>query len=149
MTTTLTQTAPAAESTEEPIRVLLVDDHWPTRESVARLINDETDMQVVADVATGEDTMVAARLFQPGVAVLDILLPGMTGIEVCRQMAKDMPATKLVALSNHAGTRLVKAFMEAGGTAYVRKDRAFEELVPAIRCALSGATYFGQDVMNP
>ena len=131
-----------------PFRVLLADDHGPTREEIVRLIGQEPDMVVVADVATGEDAVTAAQTMQPDFIVLDILLPQRNGIEVCRTISDMLPGVRVVALSNHSGPPLVKAFFEAGGMGYVRKDHAFEELVPAIRAILSGRQYLGRQAMQ-
>lgn len=132
----------------KPFRVLVADDHSPTREEMVRLIARETDMVVVADVGTGEEAVAAARTMQPDFIVLDILLPQMNGIEVCRAVSDKLPGVRVVALSNHSGLRLVKAFIDAGGMGYVRKDRAFEELVPAIRAILAGRQFLGREVMQ-
>jgi len=129
-------------------RVLLADDHDPTREELVRLIGREADMVVVANVATGEDAVTAALTLQPDFIVLDILLPQRNGIEVCRAVSGKLPGVRVVALSDHVGPALVKAFLDAGGMGYVRKNHAFEELVPAIRAILAGREYVGRDVMK-
>ena len=131
-----------------PFRVLLADDHDATREEMVRLIGKEVDMVVVADVATGEEAVAAAAIVEPDFVVLDILLPQRNGFEVCRAISDKLPGVRVVALSNHSGPPLVKAFFEAGGMGYVRKDHAFEELIPAIRTILAGRHYMGQQVMQ-
>ena len=141
----MTETATAKR---RPFRVLLADDHDPTREEMVSLIGKESDMVVVADVATGEEAVAVAQTVQPDFIVLDILLPQRNGIEVCRAISDKLPGVRVVALSNHAGPPLVKAFFEAGGMCYVRKDHAFEDLVPAIRAILAGRQYLGRHVMQ-
>lgn len=132
----------------KPFRVLLADDHAPTRQEVVGLIGREGDMTVVADVGTGEEAVAAAWTMQPDLILLDILLPQMNGIEVCRAVTAQLPGVRVVALSNHSGQRLVNAFLAAGGMGYVRKDRVFDELVPAIRSILAGNQYLGREVMQ-
>jgi DNA-binding NarL/FixJ family response regulator len=132
-----------------PFRILLADDHGPTRAEIVRLIGLETDMVVVADVATGEEAVEVAQTVLPDFIVLDILLPQRNGIEVCRAISNKLPGVRVVALSSHSGPPLVKAFFEAGGMGFVRKDHAFEDLVPAIRAILSGREYLGRQVMQP
>lgn len=105
-------------------------------------------MEVVADVATGEDAVAAAQTIQPDFIVLDILLPQKNGIETCRAISEKLPGVRVVALSNHSGPSLVNAFFKAGGMGYVRKDHAFEELVPAMRMILSGRQYLGRQVIQ-
>ena len=131
-----------------PFRVLLAEDHAPTRQEVVQLICREADMVVVADVETGEDAVEMAQTVLPDFVVLDILLPKKNGIEICRAISDKLPGVRIVALSNHAGPPLVKAFFNAGGMGYVRKDHAFEELIPAIRAILSGRQYLGHQVMQ-
>ncbi len=131
-----------------PFRVLLAEDHDPTRLELVRLIAKETDMVVVADVASGEAAFDIAQTLQPDFIILDILLPQKNGIETCRAISDKLPGVRVVALSNHSGPPLVKAFFEAGGMGYVRKDHAFEELIPAIRMILSGRQYLGRQVMQ-
>ena len=130
-----------------PFRVLLADDHAPTREEIMQLIEKEDDMTVVAEVASAEDAITAAQSLQPDFVVLDILLPQQTGIDACRAISARLPGVRIVALSNHSGPPLVKAFFAAGGMGYVRKEHAFEELIPAIRTILSGRQYLGRQAM--
>jgi len=141
-------TATAKTDGRKPFRVLLADDHAPTRQEMVTLIGREDDLLVVADVATGEEAVTTAQTVCPDFIVLDILLPRMNGIEVCRVITDKLPGVRVVALSNHSGQRLVKAFFAAGGMGYVRKDHAVEELVPAIRSILAGRQYLGHDVME-
>ncbi len=140
--------SPPKAGSRRPYRVLLADDHDPTREEILRLISREADMTVVASVATGEAAVIAAQATQPDFIVLDILLPLQNGIEVCRAVSAALPGVRIVALSNHAGPQLVKAFFKAGGMGYVRKDHAFEDLIPAIRTILGGREYLGRQVLH-
>jgi len=135
-------------ATGRPFRVLLADDHDPTREEIMRLISQEPDLEVVANVATGEEAVAAAQIVLPDFIVLDILLPQKNGIETCRAISEKLPGVRVVALSNHSGPSLVNAFFKAGGMGYVRKDHAFEELVPAMRMILSGRQYLGRQVIQ-
>jgi DNA-binding NarL/FixJ family response regulator len=142
------QEGPLKSENCRPYRVLLADDHDPTREEILRLISREADMTVVASVATGEEAVSAAQTSLPDFIVLDILLPLQNGIEVCRAVSDALPGARIVALSNHAGPLLVKAFLKAGGMGYVRKDHAFEDLIPAIRTILGGREYLGREVLH-
>ncbi|MEI8242498.1 MAG: response regulator transcription factor [bacterium] len=126
--------------------ILLVEDHKPTRNEVRALIEGQPDMRVVAESSTGEDAVIRAREWRPDVVVIDIFLPGMNGVEATRLICAEQPAVRVLALSNHFGASLVQAIQDAGGLGYVRKSRAFEELVPAIRTILSGRQYLGRQV---
>jgi DNA-binding NarL/FixJ family response regulator len=124
-------------------KIIVVDDHAPTRTETIRLIGRESDLEVVAEAASGEEAVDVARTTRPDVAIMDILLPNMNGIEASRIIASELAGVRIVALTNHSGSALVNAFMAAGGSGYVRKDHAFEELIHAIRSALDGRRYFG------
>lgn len=125
------------------MKVLLVEDHIPTREQVKSLISQEADLTVIAAVGSGEEAIETARKLLPDVVVMDILLPGMNGIDATRSILKERPRTCVLALSNHAGPTLVQAVMSAGGLGYVSKNRASDELILAIRAVGAGKTYIG------
>lgn len=125
------------------MKILLVDDHVPTREAIKSLIGQEVDLSVVAEAGTGEEALDLARDLQPDVVVMDIMLPGMNGIEAMRRILAEHPQMHVLALSNHSGTSLVQAVQDAGGLGYVRKNRAFEELVLAIRAVAAGTPFIG------
>ena len=123
------------------MRILLVEDHQPTRNEIRALIEQQADMTVVAESATGEDALEKAREVHPDVVVMDILLPGLNGIEAARRIRVEHSSVRGLALSNHIGESLVRAILDAGGLGYVRKSRAFEELIPALRAVASGEQY--------
>jgi len=123
---------------------MLVEDHQPTRKEMRSLIEGESDMTVVAESPTGEDAVDKARELHPDIIIMDILLPGINGIETTRQIRAELPEVKVLALSNHIGDALVRAILKVGGLGYVRKRRAFEELVPALRSVAAGKKYIAE-----
>jgi DNA-binding NarL/FixJ family response regulator len=123
------------------MKILLVEDHKPTRDEMRALIERQPDMTVVAEAETGESAVEKARDEKPDVIVMDILLPGMNGIETTRKIRNERPDVKVLALSNHFGDSLVQAILDAGGMGYVRKSKAFEELIPALRSVAAGQLY--------
>lgn len=127
------------------MKIMLVEDHAATRTEMRELVERQSDMTVVAEAATGEDAVVKARTEKPDVIVMDILLPGINGIEATRRIRMEQPGVRVLALSNHFGESLVQAVVNAGGLGYVRKSRAFEELVPALRAVSIGLTYVSQE----
>ncbi|MBN1270220.1 MAG: response regulator transcription factor [Kiritimatiellae bacterium] len=131
------------------IRVMLVDDHEPTRQHMTALIEREADMKVVAEASNGEDSMAKVLEVSPDVIVMDILLPGMNGVDTSRRIVSLWPSARIVVLSNHSGQALVQAVLDAGALGYVRKDLAFEELIPAIRAVAAGEEYLGEKILNP
>jgi DNA-binding NarL/FixJ family response regulator len=131
---------------EQILQVMLVDDHTPTRQEMRALINRQQDMVVSGESATGEAAVEDARRLHPDVVIMDIALPGITGVEAMKTIIRDLPQTKIVALSNHSGRILVQAILNAGGMGYVRKDRAFEELIPAIHTVSDGEKFMGRHI---
>ena len=127
-------------------KVLLVDDHAPTREEMRILIDRQQNMAVCGQSETGEAAVEDARRIEPDLIIMDIALPGITGVEAMKIIMREHPQTKILALSNHSGRILVQAIINAGGMGYVRKDRAFEELIPALHTLLQGETYLGRHV---
>jgi len=125
------------------MRVLLVDDHTPTREHVKTLLSQEQDLNVVAAVGSAEEALEMARLHRPDVVVMDLMLPGMNGVDATRLLLGEMAETRIMVLSNHSSPALVRAVLEAGGLGYVRKNRACDELIPAIRVVGAGRQYIG------
>jgi len=117
----------------ENMKVLLVDDHIPMRKQVKSLIGKEKDLDVVADVGSAE----------PDVVVMDVMLPGMNGINATAVILAERPETRILALSNHAGAALVRAVLNAGALGFVSKHRAAEELIPAVRAVAAGECYLG------
>lgn len=125
------------------MRILLIDDHKATREEIRALIEREADMRVVAEAGTGEAGVDQALAQHPDIVVMDILLPGMNGIEATRRILAEQPGIRVLALSNHSGESLEQAILDAGGMGYVRKSNAFEELVPALRLVHAGQKCVG------
>lgn len=123
------------------MRILLVEDHKATRDEMRALIESEPGMSVVAEAGTGEAAVDSARYAKPDVVVMDILLPGINGIETSRRILAEQPGIRVLALSNHFGDSLVKAILDAGGMGYVLKRKAFGELIPALRAVVAGQRY--------
>jgi len=127
------------------MKVMLVEDHVPTREQVKTLIGLEKDMEIIAAVGSAEEAIEIAEQLQPDVIVMDILLPGMNGIDASRSILAENPGIHILALSNHSGSALVQAILDVGALGYVRKNRAFEELISAIRTVGAGKQYIGEN----
>ena len=128
------------------MKIMLVEDHDLTRRQMASLIKHEGDMVVVADAVNAEESLATARKSKPDVIVMDILLPGMSGVDASRQIKELLPGARILILSNHSGEALVQAALDAGALGYVRKDHAFEELIPAIRAVAAGRQFLGEKI---
>ena len=128
------------------IRVLLADDHNIVREGLRSLLEKEPDIEVVAMADNGRMAVQLAGELKPDVAVLDIAMPEMNGIEATRRISQDDPEIKILALSMHSARRFVTEALSAGAKGYLLKDCAAEELVRAIRTVAANETYLSPKV---
>jgi two-component system response regulator NreC len=123
------------------IRVLIADDHKIIRDGLKALINTESGMEVIAEAENGPDSVQLSRQLRPTVAILDVSMPGMSGIEATRMIRKEAAGTRVIGLSMHSDRRYVLGMLEAGASGYLLKDCAFAELVKAVRDVAEGNTY--------
>jgi two-component system, NarL family, response regulator DevR len=119
-------------------RILLVDDHAIVRLGLMTLLNDQPDMEVIAEASTAAEAVQAVEKFSPDVVLMDIRLPGEGGIEATRQVMARFPDTKVVMLTSFADEDLVVRAISAGAVGYVLKQVGNEELLRAIQAAARG-----------
>ncbi|MGE5462388.1 MAG: response regulator transcription factor [Syntrophothermus sp.] len=119
-------------------RILLVDDHAIVRLGLMTLLNDQPDMEVVAEASTAGEAVRAVEKFHPDVVLMDIRLPGEGGIEATRQVTARFPDSKVVMVTSFADDDLVVRAIGAGAVGYVLKQVGNEELLRAIRAAARG-----------
>lgn len=120
------------------IRVLLVDDHALVREGTRRLIEAEDDLEVVGEAANGEEAIAAVRQLHPDIAIMDIAMPGMGGIEATRAIKADCAETAVLVLSAYDDEPYLVALLEAGAAGFLLKNVNGHELVEAIRAVARG-----------
>jgi len=120
------------------IRVLIVDDHGVMRAGLHALIDRHSDLEVVGEAADGGGAIEKVAELQPDVVVIDIGLPDMSGVDVIQRIRQTSRGVALVALTMHDDLPLVRAVLAAGGSGYVVKTAAADELVSAVRTAHSG-----------
>jgi DNA-binding NarL/FixJ family response regulator len=123
------------------IRIMLVDDHALLREALGRLLEDADDLRVVGSFDEGSVALAFAAREEPDVAIVDIAMPGASGIDVARQLRTASPATRLLMLSMHARADYVEQALRAGVHGYVVKECAGEEVVAAVRAVHAGRRY--------
>ena len=116
------------------------------REGLAGLLAAEKDFRVAAEAGDGREALRLASELQPDVAILDVTMPGMNGIETARAIARDCPAVRMLALSMHAESRFVAEMFKAGASGYVLKMCDFDELAEAVRTVAAGETYVSRQV---
>ena len=123
------------------IRVLLADDHAIVREGVKRILAGEPDIEVVGEASDGAEAVALAKQLRPTVAVLDISMPRLDGIEATRQIRAALPETHTIALTMHADDSYVFQLIKAGSSGCVLKHDAAPDLIEAIRSAARGEAF--------
>ena len=123
------------------IRVLLADDHSIVRAGLRSLIEDTGDMEVVHEAADGAEAISQAHRLNPDVAVVDISMPGMDGLEVVSRLKSELPGLPILILTMHEEEQYVVRSISAGAKGYITKRSAPEQLVKAIRQLHSGGRY--------
>lgn len=122
------------------IRLLVVDDHEVVRLGLRMLLEAEEDMVVVGEAADGEEALRLASQLRPDVVVMDIRLPGRSGLEACQAIRQRRPKTRVIMLTSYLSEELVTQAIRAGASGYVLKNIDSMELVQAIRSAYAGRT---------
>jgi DNA-binding NarL/FixJ family response regulator len=128
------------------LKILLADDHQILRQGLKTLLHGQADMKVVAEASDGRSAVAQAKQLLPDVAVMDITMPDLNGIEATRQLTIAAPNTKVIALSAHADLRNAAEMLKAGARGYLVKEGIFEELLEAIRTVVSGSIYLSPKV---
>jgi len=122
----------------DTLRIMLVDDHYLVRVGLTSVIALEPDMAVCAEAATGEQAIALFRASRPDVTLMDVRLPGMSGLEATQAIRADCPDARIIMLSTYGGDEEVYGALQAGAMAYLMKSVAREELVLTIRKAAAG-----------
>lgn len=130
------------------IRVLIAEDHATVRHGLKLLIDSEPDMEVVAEASDGRTALERVVSGAPTVAVLDISMPEMNGLEATRLLRVRAPATAIVVLTRHTDPAYVQELIGAGAVGYVLKQSASHELVTAIRAAARGDGYLDPNLAS-
>ena len=123
------------------IRILLVDDHQILRDGLRMALDQEAGMEVVGEAGDGETAIRLVRQLKPDVAIMDIAMPGMTGVDATRRIAVDAPETKIIVLSMYPKAALVTEALRAGASGYILKENAFSSVVAAIKKITAGERY--------
>lgn len=129
---------------KKKIRIMVVDDHFAIRMGLTGSINLEPDMAVEAEASNGSQAIEGFRKHQPDIVLMDLKLPGASGIEATAAICKEFPKAAIIMLSTHDGEEDIYRSLQAGARAYILKDAAREELVAAIR-----KVHVGERVISP
>jgi len=128
----------------EPIRILLADDHTMVREGTRKILEREADLRVVAEASDGREALVLVERDHPDVAVVDISMPVMNGIEATKGIKRLSPETAILVLTAYDDDQYVFAILEAGAAGYLLKNARGNELIEAVR-----KVHAGESVLQP
>ncbi len=130
------------------IKIVLADNHKLMRDGLKALLEKHTDMEVIAEAADGRELLRLIGKLAPDVAVVDVVMPNLNGIEAVRQITAQFPEVKVVALSMHLNKQFVVGMLRAGASAYLVKDCAFGELHQAISAVVANHTYLSPRISD-
>lgn len=123
----------------EKITVLLVDDHEMMRQGLCKIVNDQKDMVVIGEASDGKQAVELCRAISPDIIIMDVSMPVMNGIEATRLIKSQLPNARIIGLSFNGSTAIIHNMINAGATAFLKKDEAFEILCKTIRAEASAS----------
>jgi len=129
-----------------PVRVLLADDHALVRAGIRALLQGLEGVTVVAETGNGAEVLELARTHRPDVVLLDISMPGLSGLDVSVQLERELPEVRVVVLSMHANEEYVLQALRSGAAGYMLKDSATAELELALKAVMRGETYLSPPI---
>jgi len=130
------------------IRIIIADDHTIVRHGLTRLLQQDSDVEVVAQAQNGHATVELARELSPDIVVMDVGMPDLNGIDATQQILRENSKIKVLALSMHSGRKFVVAMLKAGASGYLLKDCALEELTTALQTIMSGKIYLSPAITD-
>jgi DNA-binding NarL/FixJ family response regulator len=126
------------------VRILIADDHSVVRAGLRAMLEQKSNLRIVAEASTGEDAIAKAREYHPDIAILDIRMPGISGIETCRQILAQVEGCRIIMLTAYAEDELLFAAIQAGASGYVLKRIGDNDLVHAVERVSRG-----EDMLDP
>ncbi len=130
------------------ITILLADDHALMREGCRMMLEFENDFEVVGEAQDGRQAVELAKKLHPDVALMDITMPSLNGLEAARQIQKAVPATRVLMLSAHSDDAYVKTATESGAAGFILKENPARDVCRAIRKVHQGKTFFSPDIVR-
>ncbi len=126
------------------ISVLIADDHTILRQGLVSLLQQDSDIRVLAEAADGLSAVKKALALKPNVIVIDISMPELNGMEAVKRLNEQLPEAKILVLTMHEEQEYVVHMVRAGAAGYLLKDSASDELIDAVKALAAGKTYFSQ-----
>jgi DNA-binding NarL/FixJ family response regulator len=127
-------------------RILLADDHALVRAGIRAILRDIPNLQVIGEAGDGHDALKKIESFKPDIALVDVAMPGLNGLDIAARVAKEFPATRVIILSMHKTEEYVLQALRVGASGYVLKDANADELEFAIRAVWRGESYLSPAV---
>jgi DNA-binding NarL/FixJ family response regulator len=128
------------------LRLLLADDHTLVRQGLRKLLEEQPEWRVVAEAGDGRDAIRLAEQHKPDVAIIDVAMPLLNGVETTRQIARRVPGVRILVLSMYADEAYVTQILKAGATGYLLKDSADVDLLQAVSAVAQGKSFFSPAV---
>lgn len=128
------------------LRILLADDHTVVRQGLRKVLEERPDWKVVAEAGDGRDAVRQAERLKPDIAILDVAMPLLNGIEATRQIVKHVPGVRVLVLSMHSDEAYVTQILQAGASGYILKDSADVDLIHAVSAVSQGKSFFSPAV---
>lgn len=132
----------------EKIKLILVDDHQLVRTGIANLLSGEAGFEIIGEASESREMFDLLRQLQPDIAVLDIALPGMSGIEITKKLHNDYPGIRILILSMHTSEEFIFNAINSGARGYLPKNTSRRELIEAIYAIHRGEEYFAESISN-
>jgi len=132
----------------EKIRLILVDDHQLVRTGIANLLSGEQGFEIIGEAADAKELFDLLKLSHPDIAVLDIALPGMSGIEITKKLHNDFPGIRILILSMHTSEEFIFNAINSGARGYLPKNTSRKELIEAIYAIQRGEEFFAESISN-
>jgi DNA-binding NarL/FixJ family response regulator len=126
------------------IRLLLADDHKIVRDGLKRILSAQPDMQVLGEAPGGDETLALVKANDYDVAVLDMSMPGLSGLDLIKRLKIEKPRLRILVLSMHGEHQYAARALKAGASGYLNKDSAAEQLVGAVRKIAAGGVHIGE-----
>lgn len=128
--------------------VFLVDDHKILRESLIYLLRQEASLEVIGEAADGHDAYKDIMRLKPDIAILDISIPQLNGLDLAAKLKQDLPEIRIIMLTMHKSEEFIARAYGIGVSGYLLKDNALEELLNCIRSVVKGRTYLSEDLFQ-
>ena len=136
------------DASPRPIRILIVDDHPVVRQGLRSLLSNHADLQIIAEAGQAQQAFAAIKQDSPDIVLLDIRLPGMTGIEVARQIHRDYPQIRIIMLTSYDDDEYLVGALQAEAQAFLLKSVSDETLVWTIRAVHRGERLISPELLD-